>query len=98
MLSEISELFQGLVTAFLFVVPVILSLVNAIKEIFGLEGKVNMAVSFGVGVILSGVFAVGYFIPSASEIIAVVFFVLASGLVTSGFYQFATRLVDGDGK
>lgn len=92
----IAEQYQFLVMAFLFAVPIIMALVQFIKDAFGLEGKVVMWVSFLVGAVLSGLFALAYLYQAAQIYVTIVFFVLASGLVASGFYSFGTRLVDGE--
>lgn len=96
MLADMSGLYKELVIAFAFAVPIIIALVNAIKMIFELEGKILVLVSFLVGVGLALLFALAYFMPAATPYVAVVFFVLAAGLVASGLYDFATRLTDGE--
>ena len=88
----IAEQYQLLVSMFLFAVPIILALVQFLKDALELEGKIVMWMSFLVGIVLSGLFAVAYLVPAAQIYITIVFFVLASGLVASGFYSFGTRL------
>ena len=95
-LDSISELFQTLGTAFLFAVPIVLALVQGIKQVFNLEGNANLLVSFLVGVFLSGLFGVAFLFPGVADYIALVFFVLSVGLVASGFYSFGTRIRDGE--
>jgi len=97
MLQEgIESLFNELIQGFAFYIVVILALVQAIKEVFELEGKINIAISFAVGLLLGGLYLVQYFYPAQGDLVAGIFFVLTIGLVASGFYSIGTRIRDGD--
>lgn len=95
-MEALSQVYQTLIDNFVFYIAVLLGLTQFIKDVFALEGKVNMAVSFGVGVFVGGVYFVSYMFPQYSEVIQGVFFMITIGLVASGFYSIGTRLVDGE--
>lgn len=82
------DVFLKLVASIAFALPAVFGLVEFLKSAFGLDGKAVTWISFLVGVIFGSAIFLAYLFPGWGVYVAGVIFVLASGLVASGFYKF----------
>jgi membrane protein implicated in regulation of membrane protease activity len=80
--------YLDLIKLMAFAIPIIFGFVEFIKAAFELSGKLVTWVSFLVGVVFGGATLAAYLFPEYAPYIAGAIFVLASGLVASGFYKF----------
>ena len=85
------KVYLDLVKLMVFVIPIIFGLVEFIKAALELEGKVVTLVSFLVGVLFAVATSATYLYPKSALYIAVGIFVVASGLVASGYYKFFAK-------
>lgn len=86
---ELETVFLTLVAMIVPFVAFIFGLVEFLKASFGLQGTTVTWVSFIVGIVAGALIFLGYLYPAWGPYIAGAFFILASGLVASGYYKFA---------
>jgi len=91
----LESVYQTLMDNFVVYLGVIAALVAFFKEAFHLEGNGVRIMSFCVGLVLAGVFYVGYLFPSLGQYVEGGFFVLGAGLIASGFYDLTLGVADG---
>lgn len=96
-MEALAYVYEQLLDGWVLKLGMIMALVQFIKDLFGLEGKVNMAVSFGVGVVLAGVYYIGYLFPESAQFVEGAFFILTAGLVASGFYSILQKTAERAG-
>ena len=87
-MEQLANDFSKLVGSFGFAIPVVFGLVEFLKAAFSLEGKAVTFVSFAVGVVSAGVVFAGQLFPEIAVYITGGYFIVASGLVASGYYKF----------
>jgi hypothetical protein len=83
------EVFEKLVSMIVPYIAFVFGLVEFLKSVSGLQGKAVTLMSFVVGVLVGGAIYVAYMFPDWGVYVAGGLFILASGLVASGFYKFA---------
>ena len=71
-----------------YAIPIVFGLVEFAKHTFELSGKVVTLVSFVIGALFGLSAYAAYLFPAAAPHIAGATFILAVGLVASGFYKF----------
>ena len=81
--------FLELVAGMAYAVPVIFGLVEFLKAALSLDGKAVTLTSFLVGVAIAGSVFAAFQLPDIAIYVAGAHFILASGLVASGYYKFA---------
>ena len=81
--------FLELVASLAFALPVVFGLVEFLKSVLSLEGKSVTLMSFLVGIVISGLVFWANMQPEVGVYVAGGVFIVASGLVASGFYKFA---------
>jgi hypothetical protein len=85
------QIFEQLVSMFIPFVALTFGLVEFVKKQLGLEGNQATWASFIIGVVIGGLFFAVHLFPGVAVYIAGFVFVIATGLVASGFYDFGTR-------
>ena len=85
--------FSELVSMLVPFVAVVFGLVEFFKASFKLEGQAVTVMSFIVGALGGALVLVAYLVPGADVYVAGAIFVLASGLVASGYYKFLAERV-----
>ena len=86
--SPLDETFTALVASIAFALPAILGMVEFLKAAFTMQGKAVTWMSFGVGAFFGSSIFLAFLFPSWGVYVAGGIFILASGLVASGFYKF----------
>ncbi len=87
--------YQTLLDGFLLYIGIILALVQFVKEAGNLQGAQVRWASFGIGIVIAGVYFASSIFPSAAIYIQGLFFILTIGLVASGAYDLGVRVRDG---
>ena len=82
------EVFSELVGKLAFALPTVFGLVEFFKSVLKMEGKAVTLMSFGVGILSSGVVFLSFLFPDWGPYVSGGFFILSSGLVASGCYKF----------
>ena len=85
------EIFNELVDSFVPFVVLTFGLVEFFKTQLGLEGKAATWLSFGIGVLIGGAFFAVRMFPEIGVYVMGAIFILATGLVASGFYDFGNK-------
>jgi hypothetical protein len=84
-----SELF-GIVTP-LLILAMLPGLVQFIKELFSLEGKIVTTISMGLGIVLAVVLQLQVLFPGMAQWVSIAVYGVLFGMTASGYYKLATR-------
>ena len=79
-----------LMALFIPVSAIVFGLVELIKSAFNLSGPKVTFVSFVTGAVVGSAVFVAYLFPDLSLYVYGVLFIMTTGLVSSGFYKFAS--------
>ena len=87
--------YESLMENMLLYVALTMALVAFFKELLALEGNKVRLASFIIGVLMSALVYVGQAFPVFSQYVEAVFFILATGLFASGFFDLGVSVRNG---